>query len=225
MGNTWNYEIVLQEGQYVTPDLLKHILSLASSMDYNLRFPTYVMVHNEDEMRKVNDGASVIAYTCEQGGNFTIWDKDNGDMLLSFAPDNPGFSFGVQYNLYENRNQKNARDLERFFDIVCRDLKPRFAYSHDEWGWEFAFRCEKFLTVWDNFHKSIAKGDTPLVLCWLTYLDKAYFDQIPKTALEGIEFYKQTETEHGVFIKLADHPWNAVNVILEDGKYTYFRYE
>jgi hypothetical protein len=225
MGNTWNYEIVLQEGQYVTPDLLKHILSLASGIGYNLRFPTHVIGRDGFEEQKFFNAEDLIAYMCSQGGCFTIWDKADEDILFTVIPPARHFSFGVQYNLREDRNEKNAYDLGRFFDIVCCDLKPHFAYSHDEWGWEFAFRGDQFFTVWENFQQSIQNGDTPPVLCWLTYMDKAYFERIPKAALEGVEFYKLTETEHGVFIQLADHPWNAVNVILEDGKYAYFRYE
>jgi hypothetical protein len=225
MGNTWVYEVVLQEGQFVTPDILKHILSLASSMDYNLRFPAYVMIPEGSGFIKVYDAESVITCMCTQGGNFTIWDKDGDDMLLSFAPSEARFSFGILYNLREGRNEKNAHDLERFFDIICRDLKPRFAYSHDEWTWEAAFFGAEVIAVWDQFQKSIMNGDLPLVLCWLTYMDKAYFERIPKAALEEVEIYKLIETEHGVFVQLAEHPWNAVNMILEDGKYAYFRYE
>jgi hypothetical protein len=56
-------------------------------------------------------------------------------------------------------------------------------------------------------------------------MDKAYFERIPKAALETVRFYNLIETEQGVFIKLADQPWNAVNMILENGKYAYFQYE
>jgi hypothetical protein len=222
MGNTWSYEIVLQDGQYVTPDLLKHILSLASSMDYNLRFPTYVI--NRDGMDELQffDADSLIEYMSSQGGCFTIWDEADDDMLITIIPPTREFSFGVQYNLYEDRNQKNAHDLEQFFDILCRDLKPHFAYSQAEWTWEAAFPGLEVLTAFEKFHKSILKGELPLVLCWLTYMDKAYFERIPKATLEGVEFYRLTETEHGVFIQLADQPWNAVNVMLQNGKYDFF---
>lgn len=224
MGNTWNYQIVLQERQYVTPELFTRILNLATNIGYHLRFPTYVMLPDGYGMVEIYDADSVMSYMCSQGGNFTIWDKDDDDMLLSFDPSETEFSFGVQYDLHENRNKRNAQDLELFFRTVCQDLQPRFAYSHDEWNWEFAFRGDKFFRV-ENFHQSIAKGDPPLVLSWLNYFEKDYFARINKASLEAVSFYKLTATEYGIFAQLSDHPWNAVNMILENGTYTFSQYE
>lgn len=224
MGNTWNYQIVLQEQQFITPELFERILSLASSIDYNLRFPVYVTGTGEPDFLQFFDIETFTTYMCSQGGCFTVWDKNDDDMLFTIRPSESEFSFGVQYNLREGRNEDNAHDLELFFSIVCNDLQPRFAYSHDEWGWEFAFRGDEFFTVWENFHQSIAKGDPPLVLCWLNYFEKDYFERIDKASLEAVEFYKLTETEHGMFVQLSEHPWNAVNMLLENGKYASFRY-
>jgi hypothetical protein len=222
MGNTWHYDIVRQEGHYVTPELLKRILSLASSIDYGLRFPTPVIGSNGIDEQQFFDADSLITYMCSQGGCFTVWDKADYDMLFTMIPPTREFSFGVQYNLREGRNGKIARDLELLFSVLCRELQPHFAYSHDEWAWETAFRGEQFFSVWESFQQSISKGELPLVLCWLTYLDKAYFERIPKAALEAIEFHKLTDTEHGVFVQLSQHPWNAVNVMLQNGKYDFF---
>ena len=222
MGNTWNYEIVLQEGRLVTPELLKHVLDLAGSMGYELRFPVNVIGRNRlDDLQFANADA-LITYMTTKGECFTVWNKANDDMLFTIIPPTREFSFGVQYNLYEDRDEKMAHDLEAFFDLLCRDIKPHFAYSQDEWTWEAAFPGTEFVTILKKFRKSILKGDLPLVLCWLTYLDRAYFERIPKTAFEGVELYKLTETEHGVFIQLAQHPWNAVNVMLQNGKYDFF---
>jgi hypothetical protein len=161
MGNTWNYEIVLQDGQLVTPDLLKHILSLASSINYNLRFPTYVTSGDGLDALQFSDTEALIEYIVSQGGCFPVWDDDDNDILFTIIPPAREFSFGVQYNLRENRIEKNAHDLEQYFDILCRDLTPHFAYSNDEWSWEFAFRGDKFFAVWDNFQQTIVKNDPP----------------------------------------------------------------
>jgi hypothetical protein len=220
MGNTWNYEIVLQKSRGIASSLFEQIFRVTQAIGYKLLFPTSVIALNGLDALEFHDVETLANHLGSEGGNFPIWNEAGQDILLAFLPQKGVFSFGVQYNLLADRHDKIAHDLEQLFFAFCIELKPRYGYSHDEWNLEVAFRGQEILTVWTQFENGVAKARIPPILFWLNYFEQEYFTRIGKEAFEKLQSFKFTQVQDGVFIQLASHPWAAKYATLENGKYS-----
>jgi hypothetical protein len=219
MGNTWTYELVLQETTQFTPELFRQVVDLADDYAYRLHYPIYATSDNGETYLEFSDTETLSTYLCSQGGNFPVWREDK-DILLGFYPSNRRIDHGVQYDLHRDRDEQISSDLENLFLALCQKFQAHYGYSHDERHLEAIFPGYGFHEGWQKFESSVLKDEPPLLLFWLNYFERSYYVNIGEWRFEELQPSKLVTTQHGVFIYLASSPSNIRHAILgKDGKY------
>lgn len=228
MSNTWNYSLILGNESRVSGETLVVIVQALSQMGYsvwNLGFRKITGM-SADGLYDLSfdDWEAAQSYLCSYGGMITIWkaleSSDFRAIHLIIAPDREVGLF-INGDLRKNREEdaQMAADLESLFVALCSRLDPVYGYSTDEYRLETLFPGAEVLRVWADLQQAPATLTPPPILFWLNYFSQVYLEHITEQRFVDLSLRKEA-TCRGVYIRLAQHPWDAQIAVLEkDGRY------
>ncbi len=221
MPNTWDYTIVLRDRVEDRASIAERVLAIGQSIGYTLAGESWVL-DAEGEEHLLQTRGDVLDFLATHGGLVTLWCKrKHCDIGLSFDWEGLTISVGVLHDLLSTDHPDDdgyggcAGDLEAMFTMLCRELRPAYGYSSDEWMLEAALGTRDFPSRWRAFEQTVREQRPPPLLFWLNYFARDYFERVGAERLAAVPHRVVRLGDEGVFVYLSDHPWDAQMALLD----------
>ncbi len=222
MGNAWEYTVVLRELPADRSDIVARVFALGQSLGYALPKELHLFDNEGDEHQFLSP-AGCFEYLAAHGGLVTTFDNLetlDRDMSLAFHWEGKEISTGSGSDFARRNDSVMAADLEAMFMLLCKELRPFYGYSSDEWMVEAAFANKDLRAQWRAFEQAVREERVPPLLFWLNYFAADYFERIGKERLARVPHRIELLEDRGAFVYLSDYPWEGKLAILgDDGRY------
>jgi hypothetical protein len=222
MGNTWAYHIMLPDSPADRSGIVARVFAKSQSLGYALH-KEISLFDNEGDEHQFTSPAECYDYLAAHGGLVTTFDNQETlehDMYLAFNWEGKQISTGSGSDFARRRDGDMAADLRAMFILLCKELRPFYGYSSDEWMVEFAFASGDFQAQWQAFEQAVREQRVPPLLFWLNYFAADFFERVGEERLARVPHHIVPLEDRGVFVYLSDIPWEGKLAILgDDGRY------
>ena len=123
-------------------------------------------------------------------------------------------------SLVEWHDNALESDLQALFLRLLNSLVPLYAFSADEWSFEFRLAAlGDFEKGQAQLEAAIAVRKPPPILWWLNYFPREHYMQVEER-LSDLDGLRLRDLRHGVVLQLSDRAWDVKTAILgADGAY------
>jgi hypothetical protein len=168
--------------------------------------PVNLMTYSGEEEIAFGSVEDCNEYLVENGGGVSVFSSSE-DLFISVHPKNK-ISVSVMRDLKVSRasDREPAKIFVGIFERLCKCLSPKYAYSTDEYLLE-EITGNELVEIIDVTDKSPYVEKLPPLLFWMNYFRKDYFGLI-EIKISGANYDIQ-RSEKGVFLFLANRPWQA----------------
>lgn len=218
MGNDWEYAVVLRELPADRSDIVTRVFGMSQSLGYALIEKPYVCDNKGDD-HPFTSRAECYEYLATHGGSVAVFDgqePDGNDLRLDFDWKRKQVVTGSLSDFARRHDGVMAADLKAMFVFLCKDLRPFYGYSSDEWMVEAAFANKKYMSQWRAFERAVRKERVPPLLFWLNYFDSGYFERIGEARMGEVPHCIVPLEDRGIFVSLSEYPWEGKLAVLGD---------
>jgi len=222
VGNTWDYTVVLRELPADRSDIVARVFGMSQSLGYNLNEKPYLS-DNEGNEHLLTSRAECHEYLATHGGSVVVFrgqEPDWEDIHLDFQWERKQIGIYVLSDFARRHDGVMAADLKAMFVFLCKNLRPFYGYSSDEWMVEGAFANKNFAARWRAFERAVRKERVPPLLFWLNYFAADYFERVGEERMAEVPHCIVPLEDRGLFVSLSDNPWEGKLAVLDDnGRY------